>query len=127
MKQAYIITNEELAQRGLDLNEYAIDGAFVNVIIQVALDIAVSRCCFLNDSFNKGEKSIEEALDKDVINGDEYGLVNSFKKLQYRIIYNLVFTAESEPVDLYVDTIIVHELKWGKINGFQKGLWYKNY
>ena len=119
MKPEYIITNEELAQRGLNLDDYALDGTFVPAIIQIGLDIAVSRCCYLNDSF-KGEKSIEQELDKDT------DLVSSFKKLQYRIIYNLIFTTEKEPVDPYIDTIIVHELGWGKINGIQKGLFYRN-
>ena len=57
---------------------------------------------------------------------NEYGLVDSFKKLQFRIMWNLIFTATDDPVDLYVDSIIVHELGWGKINGIQKGLFYKN-
>lgn len=126
MNKDYIITNEELAIKGLDLNEYLLDGVYINAIINLGLDLAVSRCCFLNDNFY-GEKSVEKALDDDVANQNEKGLVQSFKKLQYRVIYNLVFTAETEPVDKYVDTIIVHELNWGKINGFQKGLWYKNY
>ena len=120
MKTEYIITQEELLERGLDLTDYTLEDTFIPAIIQLGLDIAVSRCCFLNDDF-KGETSVELALD------EKQELVSAFKKLQYRIIYNLVFQAETEPVDLYVDTIIVHELGWGKINGIQKGLWYKNY
>lgn len=120
MKQEYIITNEELAEKGLDLNDYAIEGTLVPALINRGLDICVSRCCFLNDNF-KGEKSVEEELDKDT------SKVASFKKLQFNILWNLIFIAETDPVDLYIDTIIVHELGWGKINGFQKGLWYKNY
>lgn len=119
MREEYVITNEELAERGLDLNEYALEGTFINAIITNALDIAVSRVCFLNDSFYS-EDDIEEDLDKD------QKKIKAFKKLQYRIIYNLIFMAEDNPVDLYVDTIISHECKWGKINGFQKGLHYKN-
>ena len=123
----YIITEQELQEKGLDLNEYALDGTMINAIILNALDIAVSRCCFLNDSLH-GENGLNEYLGAN----DERGLtsadkVNAFKKLQYRIIYNLIFMAEDNPVDLYIDTIIVHELRCGKINGFQKGLWYKNY
>lgn len=124
MKTKYIITNEELAQQGLDLNDYALTGDLIPSIIQLGLDIAVSRCCYLNDSF-KGEKAIEKELDKD--SEDENGTITTFKKLQRKIIWNLIFTATDDPVDLYVDSIIVHELGWGKINGFQKGLWYKNY
>ena len=119
MKKEYIITNEEMTEKGLDLNEYALDGTKVPAIINRGLDISVTRCCFLNDDF-KGEKSVEEALDKDT------SKVDAFKKLQYNIIYNLVFTATDDPVDIYIDTIIVHELGWGKINGFQKGIHYKN-
>ena len=120
MKQEYIITNEELAEQGLNLNDYALTGDLVPALIHRGLDICISRCCFLNDNF-KGAKSVEEALDSDP------SKVESFKKLQFNILWNLVFTAETDPVDQYIDIIIVHELGWGKINGFQKGLWYKNY
>ena len=119
MLEEYIITNEELAQRGVNLSDYALDETLIPAIIQNALDIAVSRVCFLNDSFYS-EEDIEEALEKD------NKKVLPFKKLQFRIIYNLIFMAEDNPIDLYVDTIITHECKWGKINGFQKGLHYKN-
>ena len=119
MKQEYIITNEELAEKGLDLNDYALTGTLIPALINRSLDISVSRCCFLNDEF-KGEKSVEQALDND------QDKVSSFKKLQFNILWNLIFTANTDPVDLYIDTIIVHELGWGKINGFQKGIWYKN-
>ena len=125
MKQAYIVKREELAEKGLNLDDYAINGDLVQPIINRGLDIAVSRCCFLNDDF-KGEKSIEKALDEAVSNGDEYGLVDSFKKLQYSILWNLLFTGTDDPVDQYIDTIIVHELGWGKINGIQKGLYYRH-
>lgn len=124
MKSQYIITQEELAEKGLNLYDYA-NGDVIPAIINIALDIAISRCCMLNDNF-KGQKSVEKALDEDVANDNEYGLVDSFKKLQFRILWNLIFSATDDPVDLYVDTIIVHELGWGKINGFQKGLFYKN-
>ena len=120
MDKKYIITNEELAERGLDLNDYALNGDLIPAIIYNAVDIAITRCCFLNDDF-KGEISVEQALDNNPT------LIGSFKKLQYRIIYNLIFMAEDNPIDLYVDSIITHELGWGKINGFQKGIWYKNY
>ena len=119
MKSEYVITNEELQTRGVDLNDYALEGTLIPAIINNALDIAVSRICFLDDS-KCGEEDIELGLDK------EPKKVGAFKKLQFRIIYNLIFMAEDNPVDLYVDTIITHECKWGKINGFQKGLHYKN-
>ena len=120
MKVDYIITNQELKERGLNLSDYTLEDTFIPAVIQMGLDIAITRCCYLNDNF-LGETSIEQALDT------KPELVSAFKKLQYRIIYNLVFQAETSPVDQYVDTIIVHELGWGKINGIQKGIWYKNY
>lgn len=123
MKSQYIITQEELAQRGLNLYDYANED-MIPAIINIALDTAITRCCTLNDNF-KGQKSVEKALDEDVAKDNEYGLVDSFKKLQFRIMWNLIFTATDDPVDLYVDSIIVHELGWGKINGFQKGFFYK--
>ena len=120
MNYEYVITNEELAEKGLDLNDYALNGTCINAIIQLGLDIAISRICYLCDNVY-GEDDIERKL-----NGNPT-LVKAFKKLQFRIIWNLVFTATDDPVDLYVDTIITHELRIGKINGIQKGLWYKNY
>ena len=119
MKHNYIISNEELAEKGLDLNEYCVDGAYVNALINIGLDFSITRCCELNDNF-KGEPSVEEALD------NEQGILPAFKKLQFYMIYKLVFTAESDPVDHYIDSIICHELGWGKINGIQKGLYYKH-
>ena len=118
MRNDYIITEEELAQRGLDLTDYALEGTLIPAIIQIGLDVAITRCCYLNDNF-KGEDSVEQALDNNP------SLVSSFKKLQYRIIFNLIFMGQDDPVDLYVDTIIAHELGWGKINGFQKGIFYR--
>lgn len=120
MKSNYIITNQECAEKGLNLNDYIISGELIPALINRALDICVSRCCFLNDTFENGEDSVEEELDKNP------SKVKSFKKLQFNVLWNLIFTAEDNPIDLYIDTIITHELNWGKINGIQKGLWYKN-
>ena len=119
MKKEYIITYSEVQERGLNLSDYAIDDTMIPAIIQTALDIAVTRCCYLFDNIN-GENDLEIALDTHL---DKVG---SFKKLQYRIIYNLIFQAETDPVNIYVDTIISHEINLGKINGYQKGLHYKN-
>ena len=120
MKNQYIITNQELAEKGLDLNDYALTGDLVPAIINLGLDICVSRCCYNFDNIGS-EQELEQELDK------HQEKVNAFKKLQYRVIWNLIFTATDDPVDTYVDTLIAHELNLGKINGFQKGLWYKNY
>lgn len=119
MKQEYIITEQELAEKGLNLNDYALDGTYVPVLINRALDICITRICYLNDSF-LGESSVEKALD------ENQDLISAFKKLQYNILWNLIFTATDDPVDNYIDTIIVHELGWGKINGIQKGLYYRH-
>jgi len=118
MKENYDVTNKYLAERGLDLNEYALEGTFINAIIQLGLDLLVTRICYLDDT-KKGEKSVEQALDE---NSD---LIDPFFKAQYRVIYNLIFQNETSPTDAFVDNIIVHELGWGKINGFQKGIYFK--
>lgn len=119
MKNEYVVSNEYLSQRGVDLNDYALDGTFINAIIQLSLDLVVTRICFLCDEI-KGEEDIENYLDKN------QNKLNAFYKLQYRMVYNLIFQAETSPVDQFVDNIIVFELGLGKINGFQKGLFYKN-
>ena len=119
MNEKYIVTDEYLSQKGLDLNEYALDGTYINAIKQIGLDTLVSRICYLDDSLN-GEKSIEERL------GYDDDKINTFFKAQYRVIYNLIFQNETSPLDPLLDNIIVHELKWGKINGWQKGIYYKH-
>ena len=119
MNSAYIITESELANKGLELSNYTIDDGFVPIIIQLGLDIAIDRICQLDDDL-QFESDIEE-----LINNDNR-LIEPFKKLQYRIIYNLVFQNEQSPIDPFVDSIICQQLKMGKINGFQKGLWYRN-
>lgn len=121
----YVITDTELQERGLNLSDYALDETYIPAIIQTGLDICVSRCCFLNDSLY-GESALETFLETSVENGiSSSDKISAFKKLQYRVIYNLIFQGEREPTDNYVDTIIVHEMKCGKINGFQKGLFYR--
>ena len=119
MKQEYIVNNEYLAQRGLDLNDYALDGTLIPAIIQLGLDLLITRISYLDDN-KKGENSVELALDK------EPSKVDTFFKAQYRVIYNLIFQNETSPTDPFVDNIICHELGWGKINGWQKGIYYKH-
>lgn len=118
MKTEYIVTNEYLSQKGLDLNDYALEGTLIPAIINIALDLLVTRTCYLDDS-KKGEKDIEEYLDK---NEDK---VNAWLKAQYRVIYNLIFQNETSPLDPMLDNIIVFEIGLGKINGFQKGIYFK--
>lgn len=119
MKQEYIITNEECAEKGLDLNDYALTGELIPAIINRGLDIAITRCCYNYDNI-ESEDDIEKLLD------EKPNKVKAFKKLQFNIIWNLIFTGTDDPVDVYIDTIIAHELNLGKINGIQKGLFYKN-
>lgn len=119
MKEEYIITPNELANKGLNLSDYTLDDTFNNALIELGVDICVDRICELCDNIQY-ESDIEEKLDEN----DK--LVNVFKKLQYRVIYNLLFTTEDSPIDQSIDSIIAHQLNIGKINGFQKGLYYRH-
>lgn len=118
MNEKYIVDNDYLAKRGLDLNAYALDGTFIRAIIQLGLDLLVTRICYLNDDI-KGEKGIEERL------GSDENKIAAFFKAQYRIIYNLIFQNETSPVDPFIDNIISFELEMAKINGWQKGIYFK--
>ena len=119
MKQEYKVTNEYLTNKGLNLNDYALDGTLIPAIINVGLDILVTRICHLDDNLNS-ESDVEKELDS------HPEKLDTFFKAQYRVIYNLIFQAETQPTDNFVDSIIAHELGWGKINGFQKGIYYKD-
>ena len=118
MKTEYIVTNEYLTQKGLDLNDYALEGTLIPAIINIALDLLVTRTCYLDDS-KKGEKDIETYLDT------HEDKVSAWFKAQYRVIYNLIFQNETSPLDPMLDNIIVFEIGLGKINGFQKGIYFK--
>ena len=125
MNENYIVTNDYLAQKGLDLNEYALDGVFINAIIHVALDRElINRMCQIGDQFHS-EQDIENYLGHDDGVRTSVQKVSAFLLAQYIIIYNLIFQGETSPVDQYVDGILVYQLGC-KINGFQKGLFYKN-
>ena len=114
MKREYIITDDLLADEfGLKLSDYALDTTFVPMIINIALGKAVTRILYFNDNF-KYESDIEKAIDNDL------NLLGAFLKLQFQIIYNLVFLGDSNPISQEVDEIICSDLRWGKINGFQK-------
>lgn len=117
MKENYVVSEEYLQERGLDLNEYTLEGTFNEAIIHLALDLLITRICYLNDDL-KGEKAIERALDE---NSDK---VDTFFKAQYRVIYNLIFQNETSPTDAYIDNIIAHELGFAKLNGWQKGVYH---
>ena len=64
MNENYIVTNDYLAQNGLDLNEYALEGVFISPIIQLGLDILVNRMCLIGDQFHS-EQDIEDYLGHD--------------------------------------------------------------
>lgn len=120
MNKEYIITEEEAKEKGLDLYDYALTGDYIPAIINRALDITITRCCFNYDDIET-EEELEAKLE------EHPNKIKVFKKLQFNILWNLIFTATDDPVDVYIDTIICHELNLGKINGMQKGIWYKNY
>jgi len=118
MKVDYIINESELSLKGLNINDYVLDGTYTFPIINIALDLAITRILYLNDNFGY-ESDIESALD----NNDK--LIAPFKKLQWQIIYNLIFLGDIDPINVLVDNIICSDLRWGKINGFQKQLFVR--
>ena len=124
MNKSYVITNEYLAESGLDLNDYALDSVYITPIITLGLDLLVNRMCQIGDQFHS-EQDIETYLGLDDSVRTSVQKVETFKKAQYTVIYNLIFQNETSPVDQFVDGILVHQLGC-KINGFQKGLHYKN-
>lgn len=120
MDSKYVITNDDLKNKGLDLNDYALDGTLIQGIIEQALDIVViPRILYLCDNLHS-ESDIENALE------NKEDKIKAFKKLQYLAIYNMIFQAETSPIDIYFDTIISHELNIGRINSVQKGLYYRH-
>lgn len=117
MEEKYVISNEELAEKGLDLNDYALEGTLIPAIINISVDICVDRICKLCDEISC-EEDIEEKI------GNDTKKIKIFKKLQYRCIHNLIYMGETEPTDAYFDDIISQQLKIGKINGIQKGYFH---
>lgn len=116
MKEEYKITEDLLASKyGLLLSEYALDTTYCPMIINIAIGKGVTEILHLNDNF-KYESDIEDALDKDP------KLLDAFLKMQFQIIYNLVFLADDNPINKEVDDIICSDLRWGKINGWQKNI-----
>ena len=115
MKQEYIITEDYLRTKGIILSDYALDTTYIDTIINMALDKAITRILFFNDDFEY-ESDIENALD------DEPQKLPAFLKLQKQVIYNLIFLGDTNPIDKEVDDIICNDLRWGKINGFQKNV-----
>lgn len=119
MNDLYVVDNQYLAERGLDLNDYALEGTLIPAIIRIGLDLLVTRICYLDDSIS-GEEDIELYFE------EHPNKVDPFKKAQYRVIYNLIFQGETSPTDAFVDNIIAHEIGLSKINGWQKGIYYRH-
>lgn len=116
MKEEYKITEDLLSENyGLKLSDYALDTTFIPMIINIACGKAVTRILYFNDNF-KYESDIEKALD------NEPSLLPAFLKLQFQVIYNLIFLGDSNPISQEVDEIICSDLRFGKINGFQKNI-----
>lgn len=113
MKKEYIITNEELTEKSLNLEDYVNDISQVDTLINMSVDLATTRILNLNDEL-KGEEDIDEYLDNNPKK------VSAFKKLQFRVIYNLLFNGNNDPLDKSVDDIISGDLRLVKLNGFQK-------
>lgn len=115
MKQEYVITTEELQQKGVNLHELTIDDSAVQIVINLALDFCVTRILKMNDNLI-GESDLVKELDK------KPQLVSGFKKLQAQMVRNLVYKAD-DPNDKTIDDIITFDLHLSKINGFQKGIY----
>lgn len=116
MKEEYKITEDLLANEyGLILGDYALDTTFIPMIINIAFGKGITRILHLNDNFHY-ESDIEKELDKSP------ELLNAFYKLQFQIIYNLIFVGDDNPINKEVDEIICDDLRWGKINGWQKNI-----
>ena len=113
MKEEYILNEKELVKKGLVWSDYALDTTFIPAIIEIALGLGVTSILHLNDNF-KYEEDIEKALDENP------KLVAPFKKMQWQIIYNLIFLGDNDPINSLVNNIICADLRWGKVNGFQK-------
>lgn len=125
MKEKYIVTDEYLKNLGLNLNDYALDGTLIPAIKNVALNTIVNPRIFqLNDDL-KSAKQLEDYLDTDDKERTKEEKLDAYYAAQYKAIYNLIFQAETNPLDQYLDNIIVFQLGLGKINGFQKGYYHK--
>lgn len=115
MNVNYVITIDEVNEKGLKLQDYLIDPSTASLFINIALQKCITRILYYNDNFDY-ESDIETAID------NNSNLIAPFKKLQWQAIYNLVFKGDTDPMDNEVDDIICCDLRWGKINGFQKNV-----
>jgi hypothetical protein len=118
MKVEYVITNEELSEKGLDLNDYALDGTYINAIIQRGLNKLVNEMCYFGDLKSSSQIETYLSTSDERTSGDK---VEAFKEAQYLVIYNMLMINDSDPFDDEVQKVIVYQLGL-KINGFQKGI-----
>lgn len=114
MKEQYLITEEELNEKGLVIREYALDESYIHSIILQANDLLNTFVLKHNHDF-EGEEDIVADL---VAHPQK---ISSYKKAQHRLIYNMIFLGDNDPLDKIVSDIIIYDLRWGKLNGFQKG------
>ena len=124
MNVNYVITNDYLKENyGLDLNDYALEGDLIPAIINIALDKATTIFCEYNDNI-KSSRALENYLGQD----DSYYTAEekqeAFKKLQYEIVYRLIFESGLDIKDEWLISILAKQLGC-KINGFQKGIFQK--
>lgn len=119
MRNDYIITNSELAERGLDLNDYVLHNTLIPAIIYNGLSITIARMCELGDM--SSERECEQYLSSDDEKRTSEDKVKAFKEIQYWILYNLIMVQDDDPRNSIVDSIFVFQLGM-KINTIQKGI-----
>lgn len=121
MNNEYVVSNEYLSEKGLDLNDYALEGVYINAIIQRGLNKLLNEICYFGDL--KSVSQIETYLSKNDDRTSEEK-IEAFKQAQYLVIYNMLMINDSDPFDDEVQKVIVYQLGL-KINGFQKGIFNK--
>lgn len=120
----YVITNTELQERGLNLEDLVVDDSVISPLINNSYDNIIARICELDDTI-KSKRQVIEYLGLDDDKRTSEDKIEAFKTLQYKYIYHLVYMGDTDPLDRNIDSIIVFQLGLGKINGFQKGIFRK--
>ena len=81
MRKEYVITYEELQERGLNLSDYALEGDLIPAIIHQGLGITIDRACELGDI--KSSKALEDYIASDDEDRKSEDKVDAFKEAQY--------------------------------------------